>query len=111
MTTPPPSPTALRAAEKLKECFYIEESTGFCRSTANNEEIAAIIDRETAPTWLPIAEAPKDGTRVLIWSYGPGTEVGYFYVNGNFKQWRSAGTQRAPKYFQPLPAPPTEPNT
>lgn len=59
-----------------------------------------------AHNWQPIASAPKDGTRVLIWSQGSGVETGYFWQGRYRGEWRAGGgsaAPRAPRYWQPLP--------
>lgn len=60
-------------------------------------------------TWKPIETAPRDGTRVLL-----ATESGYIGLagwNSTDEIWRSSmyGYVRDPKHWQPLPAPPVEP--
>ena len=68
--------------------------------------------------WQPIATAPKDGTRLLLfgrYAYSrPGDElfhyVGYWgtwdNAGGSFETWISAGPLFAPTHWMPLPDPP-----
>lgn len=116
MTTPPPSPAALRAAQAIVNMVWY-------RDTAESD-IAAIIDRETAPKWLPIAEAPKGGGLRFFVRFGP-QHYGYCYLTqpeeGFMQTWRFASGELQGKQapwpthwmhaVEPLHAPPTEPNT
>lgn len=132
MTTPPPSPAALRAAEAIEmevnDCLVAD--TQF-----NVATFAAIINRETQ-RWLPIAEAPKDGTPFIgtygrrgvfttWWQpyhvFGPEKPGGGCDVVGTSHSWAHdegdsihGGEPKEwipmPATLQPLPTPPTEPN-
>lgn len=56
-----PAPAATKAAEEYFDFPGIEEETRRL-SIAN---LAAIIDRHTAPQWRDIESAPRDGTHIL----------------------------------------------
>ena len=72
--------------------------------------------------WLPIESAPRDGTRVVLWSAKYGTEVGWFAEWDDFtigKQETSGWAMNwnsefghpdeeviSPTHWQPLPEPP-----
>lgn len=73
--------------------------------------------------WLPIADAPKDGTEMLIWFadlYGGKADIGRWdadqYANKPRPYWTGVGERiygilayrkGNPTHWQPLPAPPT----
>ena len=60
----------------------------------------------TTDPWRPIAEAPRDGTRVL--GYFPNIEAGYHdtaYL-GRFETWASRDWPAQPTHWMPLPSPP-----
>jgi hypothetical protein len=57
----------------------------------------------TVVGWRPIAEAPRDGRELLLFSRGVRPYVGYF----QFGEWNDLRSGiRQPTHFQPLPAPP-----
>ncbi len=76
-------------------------------STRANESAVAALDRLAAaiPRWMPISEAPKDGTDVLcLCENGYRTTCRYIDAMG---YWICAGiNQQVPTHFQPLPAAP-----
>lgn len=59
--------------------------------------------------WRPIAEAPKDGPCVLLFSFDGGCQQGRW---GSFwNEWLSSDDGRViwdPTHYMPLPAPPVE---
>lgn len=56
-----------------------------------------------AKAWIPVAKAPRDGTR--IWGYGPG--VGCLIVHWDGREWRNGeGYICDITHFQFLPGPP-----
>ncbi len=81
-------------------------------------------EQEDETPWRPIAEAPKDGTVVLIaFSDGTVTQaefgeyaceskryVGWYFYNCDEDQWYSVGFhgRDQPTHFMPLPKPPRD---
>lgn len=60
------------------------------------------------PAWMPIASAPKDGTRIIGWLKG--CSPYQYYWNLTEKAWlqdHSTGHPWQPTHWQPLPAQPT----
>lgn len=62
----------------------------------------------SASSWQPIETAPTDGTRILIWSFGPGIETGSWSESKRPSGWvaHSYSSPRAPAFWMPLPNPP-----
>ena len=62
--------------------------------------------------WRPIAEAPKDGTFLLLWiptATGARWSIGYWNAKRGEPCWWEPYTMRVkPTHFMPLPAPPVE---
>ena len=68
-------------------------------------------------TWLPIATAPRDGTRVILfWPLNRRVEQGFYLDNSAanipWSGWRVESMRPMPSgdpsHWQPLPQPPTE---
>lgn len=65
----------------------------------------------TATAWQPIATAPRDGTRVLLWRADYEVmETGFHFQTDEEDCWRFWGGARlyAPTHWQPLPPPPAQ---
>ncbi len=61
-----------------------------------------------APCWRPIATAPKDGTRILVWDSGCEI-VSWRHDQNNHAWWRTlTGAWFDPKFWMPLPVGPME---
>ena len=85
-----------------------------------------VLDSETkyiradlVPQWQPIETAPRDGTRILLFSqkYGPSTghwseqkelQEGYFPVEGHWKMHSVLNKEEKPTHWMPLLEPPKE---
>lgn len=57
-------------------------------------------------TWLPIAYAPRDGTRILLSVHGERLCIGYWIQMQNDGLWNCDSEPGHPTHWQPLPAPP-----
>lgn len=61
-------------------------------------------------TWQPIADAPKDGRKLLTWNPGFGLDYLVLYYLGGM--WREPinglGLKCEPTHWMPLPPPPDE---
>jgi len=55
--------------------------------------------------WRPIASAPKDGTRVLLWGNGP-IRFGYMDELGNWRELTHGPMKTTPTHWRPIPTPP-----
>lgn len=82
---------------------------------------AAYMESEGQQKWLPIADAPKDGTKILLWDGNrKNTYRGYWETQPYNRRpqpfWQNDCTgsdimyQRTfpPTHFMPLPAPPVQ---
>lgn len=70
-------------------------------------------DATTAGGWRDMADAPRDGTFVLVWSPIPDGDpedcIHIAYCDGNGKSWDDPDrgwVKPDPTHWQPLPAPP-----
>lgn len=98
--------------------------------THSRSAVLAKVEELLASQWMPIAEAPRDGTRILIWSEEKGTVLSVYWDNEFDSKWddkkeetnyvgawtddavQSFGYEEVHSYnpalFQVLPAPPEE---
>jgi len=116
-----------RLMRQIREFGAIVYNEGFAAGCGNNFESAKFLvaaeDASTelraallavAPQWRDISEAPRDGTRVLL--YHPGYKNA-FYENRDRKprtwvdwcvdgSWYQTAPSAPPTHYQPLPTPP-----
>lgn len=58
-------------------------------------------------SWQPIETAPKDGSRVLLWSkHWSASHTGQFYGNWWSSFYEIGPFHSPPTHWQPLPTPP-----
>lgn len=67
--------------------------------------------KKAGMAWLPIEEAPKDESEILLISKYKEIQVGFWYENEDYKMWctrNDEGTAEIsnPTHFMPLPPPP-----
>lgn len=96
------------ACEAVRECAAGYSPRAFSEVKLRTEIEAAITAYERA-MWRPIAEAPRDGTRVLMYAPAAGGE--YPTSTQRVDMWRNGGWwQMRPAqpytHFRPLPAGP-----
>ena len=89
--------------------------------TPEGKMIAELQKRRSADRWLPISEAPRDGTHILAcrgpydqnWTFqqGPPDVVHYWSNPGEEGFYPSYGPDEPSdvKWFRPLPEPPVAP--
>lgn len=73
-----------------------------------DDKAVPYIRADLAPQWKPIAEAPKDGTRILGTSLGTAIHC-YYWRAGAFQSWfieYAEGAPWQPTHWMPLPAAP-----
>jgi hypothetical protein len=76
-------------------------------------DLRAALSKPPPSPWRPIAEAPRDGTRVLVWlpSWDEIIQTSW-RDHGDDYQDVGWGTAEQPAHWMPLPAPPqTTPTT
>jgi hypothetical protein len=103
---------ACAAAERIVEWLELAISGATLRSDRvpkRVEHISAIAE-SAKERWLPIATAPKDGTRVLLFNPDepPYQCVGCWLNNTTGGGWVSSEWDVEPSHWQPLPPPPEE---
>lgn len=84
------------------------------RAVLNRDQYVALLRaKETSMTssdWRPISEAPKDGTKILLWVPDnvctPMQHVGWW--DGSMWKANLCGSWFNPTHWQPLPPPPVE---
>jgi hypothetical protein len=110
MSTPKqPSDAAMRAAKKIQMVapFFKGTETMNAHRERLAAEYAAIIDAETGAKWLPIASAPKDGTRILLGRTGWAEPMCAGWWNTHYDEWWSVGCASAfLEVTQWMPLPP-----
>jgi hypothetical protein len=61
--------------------------------------------------WQPIETAPRDGTKILAWSYKKGFTVSKWHTPANPEargHWNNGAHSYTPNYWRALPDPPKE---
>jgi len=116
-----PEPSPGDAQEKPIYGFYEEEYPIYSHQWSNelqspvsadevNGLVAEIRRLRAEREWRPIETAPKDGTRVLLWSKWDACAMtgAYLYRNAGVghEGWYATGTSVAPSHWMPLPEPP-----
>jgi hypothetical protein len=88
------------------------EDQGETRQSQWCDTARAALEAAEAEAWRPISDAPRDGTRVLLWepTYA---EVGWFDTEPQFDLppegcWFTGLHMTHPTHFRPLPASPKE---
>lgn len=104
--------TVTAEEDRDSEAVRLEQSADLDFIANAPSDISTLIKAVRERDWQPIETAPKNGTPVLIWSFGPGVESGYWDTYKVPKGWvaQDASTPRAPSFWMPLPQPPLAPN-
>ena len=97
----------MNADELLKEmtCAYNSYTTSWSADDAGLRAALAVVP---LPEWRPISEAPKDGTRVLLWRRAIRDQPTPIMADGFWCEtcWVWPYLLSEPTHWQPLPAPP-----
>lgn len=91
----------LMAREQYAGTVYQEQKDAIAKCMPVIEELRRMIDE----TWLPIAQAPKDGTRII--GASAGCEPHCYYFHKTHKQWvidYADGPSWQPTHWKPMPA-------
>lgn len=94
-------------ADMLEGLQHVEfEGNDVCLlAPEDRDEIVAAL---RAQGWRPIAEAPKDGTKILTTTAAYWPQTSYWMRAPDMLRWNGYAKDDQPTLWQPLPAPPTE---
>lgn len=111
----PPLPIPDGVGRHGDDLFYTYQMKAYARQCVLADRAAR------ADAWQPIATAPKDGTRVLIWGPNSDTVVCYWNEWAHEPKWQPAAVEASgaqgypdvtirgePTHWMPLPAAPTQ---